>query len=169
MAKFDEALLSEVAKAARKHRDDIDHAVQCAERAASKLPGWKDWISDLAKSKLRDLIHGVRHSDNTTMRRDAGMFGGPAKVDLSTGAANRIAGESWFNYFIGGMSLGQVLGSDLKAIAEGERERAEGCIFNARLCEQLAPLVPAEKRVSEAVRESQIKKIVKGLKGKRAA
>lgn len=169
MAIFDEALLAEVSKAARKHRDDIDHAVSCAEKAASKLPGWKDWIDDLVRGQIRNLIHGVRHQDNVTMRRDAGQYGGPAKVGLSTGAVNRIAGECWMNYFIGGRTLGQILGKELRGIAQGEREKAEGCTFNARLCEQLAAIVPEDKSVSDAVSEAQVKKIVKGLKGKRAA
>lgn len=169
MATFDSALLAEVTKAARKHRDDIDHAVQCAERAVSKLPEWKDWIADLARAHLRELIHNVRHGDNVTMRRDAGEFGGPAKVDMSTGAANRIANQSWFSYFIGGRTLGQILGKELKGLAKSEREKAEGCIFNAKLLEQLAGMVPEEKRVCDAVSETQIKRIVKGAKGKRAA
>jgi len=164
MANFDEALLSEISKAARKHRDDIDQAVQCAERAAKQLPGWKSWTADLIHAQIRNLIHGVRHADNVSMRRDAGDYGGPAKVDLSTGAANRIAGQSWFNYFVAGRTLGQILGKELKGIAEGERERAEGCVFNAKLCEQLAAIVPDEKRVCDVVTETQIKRIVKGTK-----
>ena len=49
----------------------------------------------------------------------------------------------------------------LQAIAVSERESAAGHIFNARLGERLAPLVPKGKTVQQAVKPAKLDSVWK--------
>jgi hypothetical protein len=166
------SLSTVISKAAAQHPQDIDKAVTCAAKAARKLPDFSEWVDQLVNSQLRNMIHDARHSHNTRLRREAGDFGGPAKVGLSTGAANEVAKSVYMSYAIGGTVLGAVLGSELKAIAASEHEKAQGHAFNVRLCSRLAAMVPDDKRVSEALTEGKLKRLFVELqksKGGKAA
>ena len=69
-----------------------------------------------------------------------------------------------YNYRIGGTLLGLVFGKDLLGIAEHERAIAEGHTFNARLAEALNPIVPANKRVKDAVAEKRLQMIFRQIR-----
>lgn len=169
---YAESLLEVVSKAASQHPDDIDKAVDCAAKAVRKLPEFPEWVDQLVNGQLRNMIHDARHSANTRLRRDAGEYGGPAKVGLSTGAVAEAARSVYMHYAIGGRSLGMILGSELVSLAAAEQEKAQGHQFNVRLCQKLVEIVPADKRVSDVLTEGKLKKLFSELekgKGKRKA
>ena len=125
--------------------------------AIKRLPEYDDFREELVVYAVRGMVHDVRHADNIKMRREAGEFGGPAKVGV--GAAVQQACQNVYAYFIAGTTLGMILGSQLSEIANSEAAKADGHLFNTRLCRRLARLVPANKTVKQAVKESVLAKI----------
>jgi hypothetical protein len=163
VVQFPESVLEVVAEAARKYASDIPKAVEEAEFMVRKLPEFSGLVRLLVRGAVQDLVYEARHQDNVRMRRAAGDYGGPAKVDA---AAPGVVGahESLYLYRIAGTTLGLIKGADLKGIAESERRVAEGHAFNAALCEALAALVPEDKRVEEAVLEKRLRGIFRRLR-----
>lgn len=154
-----------VSQAASQHRDDIDKAVDCAYAKWLDDPEREDFVESLERQAIREHIHFWRHRENVEMRREAGMYGGPAKVGLSTGAANRIAEQCWLEtYVIGGRIVGGITGKELPAMAKSEREKADGADFNARLCMKLASMVPEEKAVRDVLTDAKFRKVMKELR-----
>lgn len=149
------------ATSAAKYPDSIDSAAEQAERAIRKLPEFAETVDKMVTQTIRSLIHEARHKSNIALR--AGEFGGPAKVGLSTGAANRVIVGLLDSYVIAGRCLGSLVGSELLGLRDAESERATGLLFNAAICEALAPLVPADKTVRECVSEAKVKAIFKTI------
>jgi len=155
-----EELHAVISKVVAKHPDDIDKTVNAVERWAEKSwPEFNKWKAELIRSQFRNMIHDARHGINVQMRRDAGVYGGPAKV--KPGESVQAVNRSLYLYLIDGRTLGSLQGSELPDIAAGERERAEGHTFNARLLNELRPLVGAEKTVADAVSERRLRKAFK--------
>lgn len=157
-------ILEVVAAVTAKHPDSVDAAVDAAVAKLAKSPAWESWIADLVRGGLRRMIQDYRHSQNGIIRSANGDYGGAAKVTAGQ-AANDVASDV-YGYFIGGRTLGAVLGSELADIGTSEAARAEGHQFNARLCAILKPLVPDDKAVREVVKESKLRKIFADLQQK---
>jgi hypothetical protein len=157
---YPSSLLGIVRKAAIKHRDSVDQAVVCAEREWRKSPEHEQWIDQMVRGELRSLIHNVRHETNVQIRKEAGAYGQPAKTTLGTGAVARVASDVLLNYSICGVTLGMITGEQLRSFAKSEQEKADGCEFNAILCDRLAEMVPAEKCVSDCVTAKKAKAII---------
>ena len=160
---YPEELQKIVREEALKHIDDIDAATNAAERRWKKSKDYADWIETMIRNELRNMICDVRHNSNVTIRRQNGAYGGPAKVSLSTGAVNRVAKSVLFTYCINGTSLGMLTGEMLKELIVSERERAEGCEFNSRLCSKLSPLVSDNKTVAQCVKPEVVDRLFKEL------
>lgn len=158
---YPESLTAIVQHAASEHRDNIDQAVDCAAKAWRATEERAEWLEQMELGQLRNLIHDARHQTNVAIRREAGAYAGPAKVGLSTGAANRVAQSILDGYVICGRVLGDILGKELVPFAKIELERAEGYQFNARLCRKLAAVVPDDKTVRQVLSESKIRKLMR--------
>jgi hypothetical protein len=156
-----EEILKVVAAVVAKHPNSIDDAVDAALSKLAKSPAWESWTANLVYGGLRRIIQDYRHYQNGIIRSANGDYGGPAKVTAGQ-AANDVASDV-YGYFIGGRTLGTLLGSELDDIGTSEAARAEGHQFNARLCAVLKPLVPDDKAVREAVKESKLRKIFADL------
>lgn len=161
MEGYPQQLLAIVREEALKHIQDIDRAVDEALKRWKKSTDYVNWIDAMIRDAMRGLVHGVRHEQNTEIRREAGVYGQPAKVSMSTGAVNRVAQSVLNTYVIGGMVLGQITGAQLKVFARSEQEKADGYAFNAKLCKRLADLVPDAATVAECVTASKVKKIMR--------
>lgn len=160
---YPESLCAIIRSAAEKHRGDIDAAVNQAFGDWQESDEYADWVDEMVRGQIRNMIHDVRHADNVTIRRNAGDFGGPSKVGVS--AANQVIEKSLLDtYSINGRRLGDILGKELSAIANGERERATGCIVNARLLEALKPLVSDDKSVRQCVKDKKAWQILRTIK-----
>lgn len=157
---YPSSLLGIVRNAATKHKDDIDEAVACAERAWNDDPERAEWIDQMVRGELRSLIHSFRHQSNVEIRKAAGVYGQPAKVTLETGAVARVASNVLLEYTICGVVLGRITGKQLKVFAKTEQEKADGSAFNARLCNRLIEIVPEEKTVAECVTAKKAKSLI---------
>lgn len=164
---YPSTLLDIVKKATAQHRDDINAAVDCAEKAFNKLAERDDIIATMIRGELRSLIHNVRHAENVAVRTELGVYGQKAKVSLGTGAVERVARNCLVAYSICGVALGQITGKQLVAFAKSEQEKAEGSAFNARLCRRLAEVVPADKAVGEVLSVKKAEAIMRECAGKR--
>jgi hypothetical protein len=169
-----EALLTFVKEAiVATQNTDVDSATKLAYSRWRKHPDYETHRDAMIEEFVRSVVCDQRHATNKNLRRDAGDFGGGAKVSLSTGAVNRVMEQCLLDtYVINGKRLGDILGSELPEFAKAERERASGHAVNAALCERLQPLVGKEKSVRECVKDRkawQILREVKSPKRGRAA
>lgn len=160
---YPDSLLAIIRSAAEAHRSSIDAAVNQAFSEWQATDEYADWVDEMVRGQIRSMIHGVRHADNVAIRRDAGEFGGPSKVSASS--ANQVIEKSLLDtYSINGRRLGDILGKELEPIANGERERATGCLVNARLLEALKPLVSDDKSVRDCVKDKRAWQILRTIK-----
>lgn len=160
---YPESVLKLAAEMAEKYANDINQATAEAERAVRNMPEFGELVAVLVRSAVRGLIYQARHTANVRLRQEAGGYGAAAKVNLAGSEAVGRACESWLVYCIGGTTLGMLKGADLKATAESERSIASGHLFNARLCEALAQIVPDDKQVIEVLTEKRLAGIVRRL------
>jgi hypothetical protein len=164
MVNCPETLLQMVQESVDAHPDDIEDALNVLVNKWGRHPARRTWAEELETRALRELIHGYRHQTMVRLRRLHGVYGTPAKVSMSTGAANRVAEMMLLDsYSINGHVLGNILGDDLARIAEGEQEKADGCAFNANLCRALSRMVPKQKLVRDAVSEKRLRKLFADL------
>lgn len=155
-------LLELARRAIRKYPDDIPAATEMFLVQAIKFPEeWSKFQVASVRDAARHLIGDVRHADNVSRRRNAGEYGGPAKVVAGKSEAVQRACADIYAYSIAGRALGSILGSELEPIARAERRRAAGCEANARLLESLERIVPADKAVRDAVGEKKLWRLVK--------
>jgi hypothetical protein len=152
-------------RAAKQHPDDITKAVDCAERDVRALPEFREIVAVLVRGAVQGLVYEARHQTNRSIRREAGEYGGPAKVSGASDAVNTVY-KSVYDYCIGRTTLGRVLGKELPGIAESERAIAEGHVFNAELCEALSRMVPEERAVKDAVPEKKLRGLFRRLQRK---
>ena len=163
-----ETILEIVRKEAEAHPDDINAALQSAERRIRKLSEFEDLVNQLVSSAIRHLIHDAREAENRKQRRAAG---GPPIVNV--GNCDDVLAvceqKAWMDYFIAGRTLGSITGEELPGIAESERQKASGHSWNAALCKDIAKRVPAERQVREVLTEKQLANAVERISKKLAA
>jgi hypothetical protein len=162
-----ERVLEIVAESSAKYADDVTKAIDDAERKVRKLPEFPSLVSNMVRGYIQDLVYDARHATKRQMKKEHGQYGGPSKVIVgSSKIVNEVSLSSLYQLPMDGTILGLIFGSDLVGIAEREQSKADGHDFNARLCLRLAPLVPKNKRVQEAVTEKVLKtlydQVVKG-------
>ncbi len=157
MVECPESIREIISKAATKFRDDIKKAVKGAEEQIVKCEEFEEFKKLAVTRFVRELIHDSRSQQNGVLRAQLG-HSGPSKSGLSEVTA-QVAMISVFHHCIDGRSLGSILGTELACIRDACGERAKGELFNAGLVEALMPLVPADKRVDQAVTEAKLRKI----------
>lgn len=155
--------------AADHHNQDVGKAVNAAFSKVKLLKEYPQLIETMVKQALQDWIHDERHKTNTQIKRDFGEYGGPAKVSPGRSPAVNRAATSVYLYAIAGTVLGEVYGRDLSIIADSEESVGNGYLFNARLCRQLARIVPRDKTVRESVTRKRLETIFRENKTDRGA
>ena len=151
MVDFDPELLTILNDAAADHIDDIETAVLTAEKQIRACKSFKHWQTELITRAIREGIHRARHESNVRFRRQAGDYGGPAKVGV-TDVVNEVANQSRLeSYVIAGYVLGSIFVEELPAFAAAEQAKANGAEFNAQLCLGLQRL--CAKQTGETVGE----------------
>lgn len=151
--------------------DDIDAGVEELLSLVQVHDEYDGFVDQMIKNALRDFIYDIRHKRNVQTRRDAGHYGTPAKVSVGTSNSVQEVYESLFDsYYIGGKVLGSLLGSELAGICEDQLSKANGHLFNHRLCKELLKRnIPDNVTVRDAIRdEREIQKIFKSAKTKEA-
>jgi hypothetical protein len=159
---FPPSVRAAVKAATAAHPDARDQKV-AAIRAVRALPEYPDLVDALVDEAIGDMVQAERHVNNEKIRREAGVYGGPAKT-LGLGRYVEAAARDLLStYYIAGTVLGHMLGEQLIPMAESEEAAAEGHLFNARLGRTLRPLVPDGVRVGMVVSNRRMRRIFKQL------
>jgi hypothetical protein len=166
---YPESVLEAVHDAAAEHKDDIDKAAECAVAKVRKLKEFPTLVDQFVKTAVQELLYRDRHQTNVAIRRQGGAYGAAAKVSPAGSAAVRRVFQSYFDYCVGGKQLGAVLGEELEGLAAGERERAAGHAFNARLLERLQAVVPEGKRVRDVLTDKRLGRLFREVEAAQEA
>jgi hypothetical protein len=153
----------------KKYPDDIPRATQALMEASQKLAGFKGYIDRMIFLFFREIINDVRHEANVKLKRDAGVFGGPPKVNLGASPAIQQTYKevkAWYEFCIAGRYLGAIRGGDLLGLAEIEMNQSMGHKVNGLLLRRLSAIVPADKRVRDVVPEAKIASLYRAAKRK---
>jgi hypothetical protein len=156
---YPENVLEVVKKAANRYPRDINKACNVAEKGVRNLPDFDNFSGVLIHNAVRELVGDFRHTMNRQIKNAAGVYGQKPKVVSGSSKSVQRAYESVYEYRIAGTVLGDVLGEELGDILDGERARADGHLFNVRICSRLIDKVPSKKRVRDAVQERTLQKI----------
>lgn len=149
---------------AQRHGDDIPAAIGAAEERGTQLPEFPDMLKGFIRGMFQEGIYAARVAINQSIKHP------PAKPHGSAGGAspggNGLVNQIWactYDYCIGRKTLGSMNATDLLEMAASERSIAKGHLFNARLGEELAPLLPAGKTVRQAISKRKLDAIWKKI------
>lgn len=131
-----------VAEAAAKYPSDINKAVVEAERRIRRDVA-SDELKKLVRHSIQERIYDWRHDQNERFK--------------AAGEGNGKATEAEvYNYFIGGMVIGNVTGKMLSELAASEQEKANGHALNAAVCRKFAGVVPETKMLKRCVSAAEL-------------
>ena len=148
------------------NQSDINKAVEEWYRKIQAMTGHEHWIESFIKSAGRSIIQDCRHHRNTQMKRDAGSYGGPAKVVAGMSTAATYF-SSLFDYAIDGRRLGDIKWEELEDIASDQKKKADGFTYNVNLCTILRSKKPQRASVEATIEasfgEASLKKVFNSL------
>ena len=153
------SILEIVHKVTEKYPDDIQEATDAAIKQIKNLSDYQSFVNGLVHMAIRDQIYQRRHQVNVKLRREAGGYDTTNKHSPAESSVVEGVYRSCHDYFIAGRTLGDLLGNELAEVESSERAIANGHLFNANLLAELRPLVKAEKRVREVVKEAQLRRL----------
>lgn len=160
---FPESLTAIVKDCAAKHASDINLAVDAAVAEWREQPERGEWLEQMEVKAIRAMIGDARHTVTTQAKRDAGLFGGPAKVG-GTGAANEVATACILDsYRIDGMRLGDIEGGRIASLISEQKAKGDGYYLNAKVLAVFEPLVPKDKTIRQAVKPRKAEQLVKSI------
>src|SRR5690349_19666042 len=88
-------------EAARRHPSNIDAAVAETLDVIRRFDDFADFRDTLVYRAVKDLVYASRHTANVQMRREAGRYGGGAKVNQGRSeAVNRVCESQYYAYCI---------------------------------------------------------------------
>lgn len=169
-----ESVLAIGRKADRKHPESRASAVEEALAKIRKLPDRDRIVEAFLVSLAEQAVDRFRQGRNLAMRRQAGQFGGSAKVrvDQSPEVA-KVEAWSLFDYCIGGTRLGSLRFGQIPSLLEAERSKVRTSSFHVQVLEALDRLgAPEEALVGDRISLKQMKKIwerAEGASGTKAA
>lgn len=137
-----------------------ESAATQAVKKIKKMAAYKQLMEHMFYQAVLEMVYDCRHHMNSQLKKQRGDYAKAEKVSsVSSKVANRVAERSIFTFLIAGRPVGEILGGELIGIADAEEARGNGCLFNARLCRVLKPLVPDNKKVKEVVSEKKAKEV----------
>jgi hypothetical protein len=160
---FPDSILQIAKEAAQRHGDDVGSAVDEALGLIKATPEYESIIDKMVRVAVADMVYKARHDSNKIIKKKAGEYGTEQKVKSGSTKAIQESYGSVYNYYLGGRTLGNLMGSDLDKIAKAEEAVAEGHMFNVRLCRRLSALVPKDKLVREVVGEKKLRVLFQEL------
>lgn len=126
-----------VAETAAKYPLDIEKAVIEAERRI-RQDVTSDELKKLVRHSIQERIYDWRHDQNERFKAASAGNGKSTTAEV-------------YNYFIGGMVIGNVTGKMLSELAASEQEKANGHALNAAVCRKFADIVPDNKMLKRCV------------------
>ena len=149
----------------------IEHATAEALAGVKSLSSYEELVDTLIEHAIHDLVCDDRHSINTRIKHQSGVYYKTPKTVVGDSDAVMRAEFSVYSYRIAGTSLGEVLGKDLIDIAGIEDNKADGHFFNSLLLRRLSNVVPQNKKVKNGITQKKLKALFAelqvSLKGKR--
>jgi hypothetical protein len=156
-------ILSIIEASVERYPDDIEEAVEFSINKVQSLPEYTSFVQTLVTDVIRRYIHEVRHDQTRKVKRSLGLYGCQSKIKTTSSTVSAVYSTIYDKWFIAGKSLGSITGEELPKIAASERMKSSGHIINARLCEELVPLVFGKNTVRDSVHENKLKAIVKKI------
>lgn len=148
-----------VRQAARKHKDDVSQAIAVAIQSVKATPEFNQLKDHLLAKAIATLVYEERQRDNNELRKAAHTPLPEQKVRIAESSSIRRAMNDYFDYAMGGRSLGTLLFSDLDAIEATETNQAAGHMFNVKLCQRLRGMGKPQELIRAKVSEAKLRKI----------
>lgn len=148
-------------------KEDIGQAVASAKALIQELECYPALVDRMVTEAIRELIYNLRHQENVKIKRQDGSFHTTNKTRIWESSHVKEVYKSAYNYMIGGRTLSLLLGEEIETLAEGEKNRADGHLFNYRLLKTLQPLIPEGRRVKEVLSEQRLMTIFKTVQTQR--
>jgi hypothetical protein len=165
MAMYPDSFAAIITAAVRKHKTNIDSAVDAALSKLEQEPEFEAWKEQMVRDKIRELVTHRRSNLNTPRCMNPSRFihnDVPAIrrtiIDLPD-IASKIAETITLDYMIGGKTLGTLYGKELVGLAERSWSSGQKHLVMAHLAARLSRIVPREKQVQDVVSKSELAKI----------
>ena len=147
--------------------DSLPTQIIQAKKQIRKLRGFQAIVEDFIDSEITDLVYEERHSRNVNQKKNAGMYGGQAKVVPSRSSAVRgVYVSEWYTFTVGphGTMLGDMNRLDLAEARDAEEGIVIGHAFNRDFCDVLISKLKDDKStVREKVKSHEMDNIAKRL------
>ncbi len=154
-------VLEIVSECVEKFPDDIQAAAEEAERSIRLLPGFKVLVNQLVERAVKEMVYAERCKINHARKTASGAYHTKVKPGHRY-AENEEAVKvdtSVYNYYIGGVTLGSLLGRELDEVACSEAEIAKGHLFNVDLCKEVRKYVSDDVQVRQALKADKLQEI----------
>jgi hypothetical protein len=150
---------------AEKNKNDIQKAVESTMKRVRKLPEFPTLADLLFMRAMRELLENVLNKINHDIKKKSGCYGGPAKVVVGNSKIIRQLANEYYDFRMGGRTLGDLYGYELDEIGNKEFSVVRGNLFRAKLCRYLRKknLVPEDKRVREVMGVKKLGEIFKAV------
>lgn len=142
------------------HSGRIEPAIDALRREVRKMPGFPgdlpDFVETLVDIGISEALYRYRCYENKAAKRQ--YLNNDTRVasrEASDRVAKRVVAGFALRHFVGARMLGDLMGKELPAVRDVSLGQAAGHTFNARLVDNLIPLVPKDSRVREAVTDQQ--------------
>ena len=144
-----------------RHGSNIDAAVDEVEIRADKLPGSQEFTRTLRRQAFRERVHWQRSSCNKQARSQLGKPRSRPRVITMESEEGASASErrSLYDYFIAGLRLGDVTGAMIPGLISREEATSTTALLHVRVLKECNPLVPSDKTIQEAVKETKLNRI----------
>lgn len=160
-----------------KHRSSAALSCDEASKAVRALPEFEAAREALIDHAIHEVVWSIRGELTTAVVSQAVNqptpvqvpYTGEPKVNLLRSAAFIEHTQSVYNMMMGGKTLGDLTGAEVKAIAEVEREKVRGHQQNTELLDWLGDRVKDKQTVRQAVRAADIAKELRNIERKLAA
>lgn len=143
----------------KEHPSDITAGVKAAERAIRKLPDFEEQIAPMFITHcVQELFYDARHHSTVATKKEAGKYGGPAKVIVGKSEEVRKVYRNMLDtFFIGSTVLGDVRGEDIPTLCAVEGELSNGHLKNKALLEWAASQgVKGDKRIRDVLQNKKV-------------
>ncbi len=125
----------EIVKEVESHYpDDCHGATMAAIRRVERLKEFPELVDFFVYRAVQRMVHEIRHTYNTKMKKEAGEYGKPGKVNVGKSKTVQAMYEkSAYMYRIDGRTIGSLLGEELIPLAIKQEMMGRGGIANAML------------------------------------
>lgn len=167
MSEHSSTIRTVAAEASERNLSDIEAATDDALSQLRSLPWFEAYVDTLVRDAIRREVCEARHRMSTAIKRSAGQYGGPPKVNVGqSNIVKAVATACLFNMPFDGRTLGELKGEELPELAEKERNYSRGYANRASLLERLSSIVPPKKMVQRAVKEETVRDMWDDITGK---